>query len=223
MDPEMRVLRCAAAVVLMGLAFAAAPAAETENGTPLADLLEVIVTSREVVALDASGGGQIAIPLRLDEQVQWKGVRGKVAVVLTDQRALAIATQSAAWQQAPYQRAEVPPRDATLGDRVAVVVTSNRALGFTSGSGNLVEYRLGPQEVVRAVRAGESVAVVVTDRRALGLSPASGGFFQAKLSLHERIENVTTRATLATVSTDRRILIFRGPTGSWQERNLSLR
>lgn len=215
-------------VALMVLALAAPSFGATaepplRDETPLADLLEVIVTGREIVAIDARGGGQTAIPLRLKEEVLWTGTRGKVGVALTDRRVLAVATQSAAWQQASYQRTEVPPKDALLGDRVAVVVTSSRALGFDGGSGNLVEYTLGPQEVVLAVRAGENVAVVVTDRRALGLSPVSGGFFQAKLNLHEGIEEVTARANLATVTTDRRILIFRGPTGSWEERNLDLR
>jgi hypothetical protein len=217
-----------AALAAMTLALALPRAAATEEAPlrgemPLADLLEGIVTGREVVAFDARGGGQTAIPLRLKEKVLWTGTRGKVGVALTDQRVLAVATQSAAWQQASYRRTEIPPKDALLGDRVAVVVTSNRALGFSGGSGNLVEYQLGPHEAVLAVRAGESIAVVVTDRRALGLSPDSGGFFQARLNLHERIEKVTVRANLATVTTSRRILIFRGPTGSWEERNLDLR
>jgi hypothetical protein len=212
----------------MMLALEAAPAGATQGAplrddTPLADLLEVIVAGRELLAVDAHGGGQTAIRLRIDEKVLWTGSRGEVGVALTDQRVLAVAVQSGAWQQASYQRTEVPPKDALLGDRVAVVVTSNRVLGFNGGSRNLVEYALGTQELVLAVRAGENVAVVVTDRRALGLSPVSGGFFQAKLHLHERIEKVTARANLATVTTNRRILIFRGPTGSWEERNLGLR
>lgn len=212
----------------MMLALQAAPAAATEGAplrddTPLADLLEVIVAGRELLAVDALGGGQTVMRLRLDEEVLWTETRGEVGVALTDQRVLAVAVQSGAWQQAPYQRTEPPPKGALLGDRVAVVVTSRRVLGFDGGSRNLVEYHLGTQEVVLAARAGENVAVVVTDRRALGLSPVSGGFFQTTLHLNERIEKVTARANLATVTTNRRILIFRGPTGSWEERNVGLR
>lgn len=190
--------------------------------TPLVDLLEVIVTSREIVAIDAAAGGQTAIPLQLEEQVLWTGTRGNVGVALTNRRLLAVATQSSAWQQERYRPAELAPTDALLGDRVALVVTSRRALGFIGGPGALVEYRFGPREAVLAARAGESVGVVVTTRRVLGLSPESGGFFQAELNLHERVEQVTARANLVTVTTSKRLLIFRGPSGIWVERALPL-
>ena len=216
------------ALALMAVALATPLAAAPETAprhdeTPLADLLEVIVTGREVLAVDARGGGATTISLRLEETVLWTDSRGKVGVVLTDRRVLLVATRSAAWQQVSYQQAELPPKDALLGDRVALVVTSRRALGFNGESGNLVEYRLGPQEAVLAARVGESIAVVVTDRRALGLSSISGGFFQTELNLHEQIEKVTARANVVSITTNRRILIFRGPTGTWQERDLSLR
>ena len=45
-----------------------------------------------------------------------------------------------------------------LGDRVALVLTSRRAIGFDGGSGNLVEYRLGPRERLLTNRVGENVA-----------------------------------------------------------------
>jgi len=218
--------KVALALMAMALATPLAAAPETaprHDETPLADLLEVIVTGREVLAVDARGGGATTISLRLEETVLWTDSRGKVGVVLTDRRVLLVATRSAAWQQVSYQQAELPPKDALLGDRVALVVTSRRALGFNGESGNLVEYRLGPQEAVLAARVGESIAVVVTDRRALGLSSISGGFFQTELNLHEQIEKVTARANVVSITTNRRILIFRGPTGTWQERDLSLR
>ena len=190
---------------------------------PLADVLEVLVLDRQLVAVDARGGGQRELSLRLGERVLWTGARGRVGVALTDQRVLAVAAGSAAWQEADRQLDEALPGDALLGDRVALVVTSRRVLGFDGGSGNLVESRLGVRERVLARRAGENVAVVVTDRRALGLSPLVGGFFEAKLSIAERFESVTAAANLATVTTDRRVLIFRAPSGSWEQRLRTLR
>jgi hypothetical protein len=85
--------------------------------TPLADVLEVLVLDRRLVAIDAEGGGKTQVDLRLNEQVLWTGTRGKVGVAITDQRLLAVATNSAAWQEADFERPETPPASALLGDR----------------------------------------------------------------------------------------------------------
>jgi hypothetical protein len=211
------------AFVVSILLVAALAWAQRPDEVPLADVLEVFVLDRQLVAIDARGGGQKETRLRLGERVSWTGARGKVGVALTDQRILAVAAGSAAWQQADRRRAEGLPSQALLGDRVALVVTSHRAIGFDGGSGNLVESSLGVRERVLAARAGENVAVVVTDRRALGLSPSVGGFFEAKLRLEERFESLEAGANLATLTTDRRVLIFRAPSGSWEERLRTLR
>jgi hypothetical protein len=190
---------------------------------PLEDVLELVVLERELLAIDARGGGQTRLRLRLEERLLWTGSRGKVGVALTDQRALAVATGSAAWQELGWRRRERPPQGALLGDRVALLATGERAIGFDGESGNLVTVELGPGELVLDARAGANAAVLVTDRRALGLSPSRGGFFAAKLGAQEQLASVTAGANLATVTTDRRLLIFRSPTGSWEERRLDLR
>ncbi len=199
---------------------AAAPArAQRVAGeVPLADVLEILVVDRDLLAIDAAGGGQTVERLRLDESVVWKGARGKVGVIITNQRILAVATQSSSWQEVDYGRAERRPESALLGERVALAITSERVLGFNGGSGNLVEYRLGPREQVVEARAGENVGVVVTDRQALGLSPFLGGFFAIPLALGDPIEAVSAESNLATLTAGRRILIFRATTGSWEER-----
>jgi hypothetical protein len=212
-----------AALAASILLTAALAAAQQPDEVPLADVLEVLVLDRQLVAVDARGGGQKELVLRLEERVLWTGGRGRVGVALTDQRVLAVAVGSAAWQEADRQLDEALPGEAVLGDRVALVATSHRVLGFDGASGNLVESRLGVRERVLALRAGENVAVAVTDRRALGLSPMAGGFFEAKLNLLERFESLTAAANLATVTTDRRVLIFRAPTGSWERRLRPLR
>lgn len=197
--------------------------AQAPDEVPLADVLEVLVLDRELVALDARQGGQLSERLRLQERVVWTGSRGRVGVVLTDARVLAVAAGSAAWQMAELGRDEPPPAQALLGDRVALIITERRALGFDGGSGNLVESRLGVRERVLASRAGENVGVVVTDRRALGLSPLAGGFFPVKLRLEEQLEDVTAGANLVTLTTSRRVLIFRATSGTWEERSRTLR
>jgi hypothetical protein len=174
--------------------------------------------SRTLLAIDAASGGQTVERLRLEESVLWKGARGKVGVIITDQRILAVATQSGSWQETDYGRTELRPESALLGERVALLITSERVLGFNGGSGSLVEYRLGPREKVVTARAGDNVGVVVTDRQALGLSPFLGGFFATSIGLKDQIESVTAESNIATLTSGRRILIFRATTGSWEER-----
>lgn len=207
---------------LLALALLAAPAdgsAQRVAGeVPLADVLQLLEVDGELLAIDARGGGQTSERLQIGESVLWQGARGKVGVAITDRRILAVATGSAAWQELGYRRNELPPARALLGERVALLVTSERAVGFDGGSGNLVEYSLGPRERVVALRAGANVGVVVTDRQALGLSPFVGGFFRADLDLGDEIEAVSAESNLATLTSARRLLIFRATTGTWEER-----
>jgi hypothetical protein len=219
-------VRCAIALVVSLLGVSGSPAAQTLapsfDEVPLVDLLEILVLERELVAVDAASGGQTTLALHLGERVTWSGARGKVGVVLTDQRVLAVAVDSAAWQETRYRRTERPPEEAMLGDRVALVVTSTRALAFNAGGARLVEYRFGPGETLLSSRVSENVVVVVTDRKALGFSSSAGKFSALRLQSRERIASVEVRSNLATVTTDRRVLIFRAPGGAWSERRLDL-
>ena len=210
-----------AAAVILFLGFAAG--AQPQDEVPLADVLEILELDRQLLAVDARGGGELSLSLHLGEQVLWKAARGRVGMALTDQRILAVATGSGAWQQLDRRNDEQIHGNAQLGDRVGILVTSRRAVGFNGGSGNLVEASLGLRERLLAVAVGRNVAVLVTDRRALGLSPEVGGFFEVPVQLGETIERVETQSNLATVTTDRRLLIFRTPTTTWEERRRDLR
>ena len=189
-----------------------------DDRVPLGELLEVIALDDELVAIDAETGGTSVERLRVGEEILWRGSRGLLAVVVTDQRVLAIATRSSRWQSVNYERRERPPQEVLLGDRVALVVLGRRVLGFVGTTSRFAEERLGPHQELRASRVGANVGVIVTDREALGLSPAAGGFFPVRLQLKEKLRAVEARANLATVSTSQRILVFRAPSGTWAER-----
>jgi hypothetical protein len=213
--------RLALAALALGAVLAVLPAAGAElrapGETPLADVLQLVFFERRVVAIDGLAGAEKSEDLLLGERVLWGEARGRVGVVLTDQRVLAVATRSASWQAERYQRGEAPPPNALLGEQVALVVTSRRALGFNSGSGNLTDVRLGPRERVIAADVSGAVGVVVTDRRALGVSPFAGGFFEARLGLGEDIESLAATGNVATLRTSRRILTFQAVGGAWVE------
>jgi len=202
----------------------AVPAAgfERPGERPLSDVLQILVLQREVRAIDAVGG-EIVQRLERGEPVVWYDTRGRVGVVLTDRRVLAVSSRSGSWQESRYRLREAPPLEAFLGDQVALVITKSRAIGFDGGSGNLIEQPLGPGERVLAIDVGENVGVVVTDRRALGISPFAGGFFETHLPPGERYERVEASANFASVHTSRRILNFRAPSGRWTESDLPLR
>lgn len=189
---------------------------------PLSQLLEVMVVGRDLLAFDARSGGQISEELRLKERVSWYGSRGSVGAVLTNERILMVGVGSASWRAVELQKGEAPPPEALLGDRLGMVVTNRRALGFGGEPVVVSDLALGIREVVLARRVGENVAVLVTDRRALGLSPFVRGFAEVKLWLKETVESASAVANLATLRTDRRILIFRASTRSWEERRLDL-
>ena len=213
--------RCSWLLVLL-LALCGAPRARADetraDQVPLGDLIEIVVMEDEILGVDAESGGSSVVRRRISESVLWTGVRGRVGIVITDQRVLALAPRTGGWQEAPYERGESPARTVQLGDRVAVVLLRQRVLGFLGNVGRFVQERIGPQEDLRSVQVGANVAVIVTNRVALGLSPAAGGFFPIRLQVHERIMDVSARANLATINTNQRVLVFRAPTGTWAER-----
>ena len=193
-------------------------AAQAPDEVPLADVLEILEIDRQLLAIDARGGGQLELRLHLDERVVWRTTRGRVGMVLTDQRVLAVGVGSGTWQEIDLQNGEEVQGHARLGDRVGLLLTSRRAIGFDGGSRNLLEASLGLRERVLATAVGRNVAVLVTDRRALGLSPSVGGFFDTPIQLGETLERVEAESNLATVTTSRRLLIFRTPTAAWEIR-----
>jgi hypothetical protein len=194
----------------------------TPGEVPLEDILQILVFEREIVAVDARGGGETRARLELGETVASHSSRGQVAVALTNRRILAVGASSGSWQDAAFRKREQLIEAPVLGDRVALVITTLRVLGFDGGSGNLVETRLGVSERTVARAVDSNVAIAVTDRRALGLSPFRGGLFEIPLYAKERLVSVEASGNMATVRTHRRLLTFRAPSGTWSQRRLSL-
>src|SRR4030095_7744048 len=115
--------------------------ARTDEGrapgeTPLADVLQIVVLGRRVIAIDGLAGTEISEDLQIREDVLWSEAGGGHGVALTDHRILAVKTRSGAWQEAGYLRGERAPASALLGEQVALVVTGRRALGLRGGSGH---------------------------------------------------------------------------------------
>jgi hypothetical protein len=184
------------------------------------EIVDVIVIERDgrnLFAFDALTGQRSRIRLELGETVRFERSRGRVGLVLTDRRALGVAS-GVGWQELRYRLQEVTPEIGLVEDRLALVVTSRRALGFI-GRGTWVEERFTPHEIVSALRIGSAVAVVITNRRALGLASDLARFVKTDLQLKEKLESVAARDTQGTIRTNRRILVFSAPRGFWSEQD----
>jgi hypothetical protein len=216
-----RLFPAALSLLLCATAVASAAAAR-DSDSPLSPLLELQIVGREVLSIDSENGGQRTERLERGEAVLYTRSQGRVGVVVTDRRMLAIATGSGSFQVARYRKGEGPPSDVSIGDRVALAMMQSRAVGFDGNSHNLVESTIGPREIVLDTAVGPNVAMVVTDRRALGLSADRGGFFEVRLRVGELFQSVSAYANHATLQTSQRLLIFRGPDAAWEERRLPI-
>lgn len=190
---------------------------------PIEDQLEILIRERELIAVDAWTHSVITAEIARGEVVLWSGVRGRVALVITDRRALATVPGASMWAERRFELRESAPERVLIGDRVALIVTDRRVYGFEGISGSWSEAGLGPREEVLLSAAGTNVAVAVTRTRVLGVAAARGGLFEEELGIREEVQSLRARGSLATVTTRLRLLTFRAPDGSWQSTDLSFR
>ena len=188
---------------------------------PLLDTIDVVIRRRSIIAVDPSVGFDVArTPLEVREEVLWSGTRGRVAMVITDKRVLAISTGTPHWQETRFWLRESLPSSVSIGDRVALVTTSHRVIGMGSSGGPLKTHEISTHEELLDVIVGDNLAVVITDKRMLGLSAFAGGFFQEAVGIHEDLDYAKASADFATVTTDRRLVIFDANSGDWRSRRL---
>ncbi len=210
----------AGAVAVLAAAAAADPGGTAI--TPLEDRIQWVTLPHELIAVDAASRGERRAALGVGEQVLRTWADGQVGVALTDRRLLAVTSNTGGVHEVRFLRSERVVSGPMLGDRVALAVTSRRALGFDGGSGNWVEASLGPHERVVATAVANHVAALATDRRALALSPARGGFFSLSLGVHDAVLALEATGDLATLRTRTRLLVYRGTSDRWAERSIGL-
>jgi hypothetical protein len=186
------------------------------------DVIALERDGRDLFAFDALTGRRARIQLELDEQAHFERARGRIGLVLTDRRALAVAP-GGGFQELRFQLQEDPPEIALVEEQIALATTARRALGYLASGGPWIETRLSPNERVLALRVGTAAAVVVTSRRVLGLASQARRFVPLDLGVHEELESVSAQDTLVTLRTNRRILVFSAPRASWSEQDRRLR
>ena len=185
------------------------------GGVVLEDTISIDHIGRDLYAFDSQGGGRNKLELELRENVEFIQARGRVGLVVTNRRLLAISAGRGGWRSLPLQISERGRTHEWLSSRIALVVTPRRIIGFDAGIGSWVEVGVGPLEDVQDARVSSSTAVVLTENNAYGLSPDAGGFFAQPLQVHEEVESVSANGTIGRVLTSRRLLIFKSSTGTW--------
>lgn len=178
------------------------------------DVISIQQDDRNLYGFNSLTGTRARVRLEVAEVVLFNESRGRVGIVLTDRRALGL-TVGGNFQEVRYRLAERVPDYAVVSERVALVATTQRALGFVGKFGGWIEEDLPPGEAAQALRAGTGVGVVATNRRALGLAPDVGVFASISFRLKESLASIDAEDTLATLRTDQRILVFSGPRATW--------
>ena len=181
------------------------------------DVLSIQQDDRNLYGFNSLTGSRARVRLEIGEVVLFNESRGRVGIVLTDRRALGL-TVGGNFQEVRYRLTERRPDFAVVSERVALVATTQRALGFVGKFGGWIEENFALDESAKALRVGTGVGIATTNRRALGLAPDVGRFASVPFNLRESLESVDAEDTLATLWTDQRILVFSGPRAVWTVR-----
>lgn len=181
------------------------------------DVLSIQQDDRNLYSFNSLTGSRARVRLDIGEVVLFNESRGRVGIVLTDRRALGV-TVGGNFQEVRYRLNERVPDFAVVSERVALVATTQRALGFVGKFGGWIEENFALDESAKALRVGTGVGIATTNRRALGLAPDIGRFASLPFNLRESLESVDAEDTLATLRTDQRIMVFSGPRAVWSVR-----
>jgi len=106
---------------------------------------------------------------------------------------------------------------AHLSAYIALLVTSDRAVGFDATANRFIETRLPIHDELLAAEVERYVAVVMTSGRAFGLAAESAAFTETFLRGGETIEEIKLTYSNAAVRTSDRLLTFEASGLPWKE------
>lgn len=183
------------------------------------DVVDVYESGGSVIAV-IEGRNPVSRNLRLNEAVLWQDAGGYLGAFLTDRHFLVISSTAAAWQALPLRRDEADTADAFLSQRIALLVTAQRAVGYDAAAGRFIEIRFPLREELVSAEAENHVAVVVTSGRAYGLAAGIPSFTEIRFRGRETLESVNVTSRKATIRTSDRLLTFDALGGHWRELRL---
>ena len=183
------------------------------------DLIDIAESKSKVIAI-IEGKRSISVTLRPSEKVLWSDSSGNLGAFLTDSRFFVISTTSGSWYGKRLKLDEPEKAVASLSPFMALLVTGDRAIGYSASTDKFIETRIPLYDEQIAAETGRYVAVVVTSGRVYGLGVKSSSFIEVRLGIKETVEEVKVTLNKATVRTSDRLLSFVADGFSWKEHRL---
>ena len=183
------------------------------------DLIDIAESKSKVIAV-IEGKRSISVTLRPSEKVLWSDSSGNLGTFLTDSRFFVISTTSGSWHGLRLKLDEPEKAVASLSPFMALLVTGDRAIGYSASTDKFIETRFPLYDEQIAAETGRYIAVVITSGRAYGLGVKSSSFIEVRLGIKETIKEVKVTFNKATVRTSDRLLSFVADGFSWKEHRL---
>ena len=183
------------------------------------DLIYIAESKSKIIAI-IEGNNKISFSLRPKEKVLWRGSRGYLGALLTNQRFFVISTSSGAWQALPLRGDESEKGVASLSPYIALLVTGDRAICFNAASNQFIETQLSIHDELLSAKVKKHVAVVITSSRAFGLASENSAFNEIHLRVQETLEAIKITSTKAIIHTSDRLLTFDAEGSTWNEHKL---
>ncbi len=134
----------------------------------------VAITDRRVLAASPGSAGWREVRYRVHENGPTSAFMGtRVALIVSDKRALGFDGDGGLWIQADFGPNE-RPGSARVGAGTAVVLTNRRAIGLSPDNRRFTETKLAIHENVSGIKVRSNMATVSTDRRLLVFRAPSG-------------------------------------------------
>lgn len=149
---------------------------ETVYWTGARGRVGVAITSKRLLGVAPGTSSWREAPLRLAESVPERAwIGGRVALVLTGQRALAFDSRNGRWVENGIGPGETLVA-IRVGQSTGLVVTNRRALGFSANAGKFFEIPLRIHERLEDFSAGSQVATITTSQRVLVFRSPTGAW-----------------------------------------------
>ena len=211
--------RCRKALITLTLFIILAYTISSNAEEVIEDLIDIAESKNKVIAV-IEGKRSISVNLRPSEKVLWSDSSGNLGAFLTDSRFFVISTTSGAWYGKRLKLDEPEKAVASLSPFMALLVTGDRAIGYSASTDKFIETRIPLYDEQIAAETGRYVAVVVTSGRVYGLGVKSSSFIEVRLGIKETIKEVKVTLNKATVRTSDRLLSFVADGFSWKEHRL---
>ena len=211
--------RCRKALITLTLFIILAYTISSNAEEVIEDLIDIAESKNKVIAV-IEGKRSISVNLRPSEKVLWSDSSGNLGAFLTDSRFFVISTTSGAWYGKRLKLDEPEKAVASLSPFMALLVTGDRAIGYSASTDKFIETGFPLFDEQIAVETGRYVAVVITSGRIYGLGVKSSSFIEVRLGIKETVEEVKVTLNKATVRTSDRLLSFVADGFSWKEHRL---